>query len=130
MSTPRPETPAPPAKPRGGSSWGARSFNRDSAKLKLVGSLRGEGLLVLADGAIPARYELDIYARGGGARSASGHLEGDFAGFADGDAPAARLRLSDGVEFEIDLTDLEPDLAEFETRGDLPAAVSAPTRGG
>ena len=131
MSAPRPEaaTPPPaPAKPRGGSSWGARSFNRDGAKLKLMGSLRGDGLLILADRSISAAYELDIYGRNGGTRSASGHLEGDFAALVDADAPAARLRLSDGVEFEIELTDLEADLAEFETRGDLPAGVKVAVR--
>ena len=120
MSTARSETPTPPAKPRGGSSWGARSFNRDGAKLKLVGSLRGEGLLVLADRAIAASYELDVYARNGAARSASGHLEGAFADIHDPEADldlSGRLRLADGREIEIDLKDLDAETAEFEARG-------------
>jgi hypothetical protein len=131
MTAPRADaSAAAQAKPRGGSSWGARSSNRDGGKLKLMGSLRGAGLLTLADQSIPAAYELDIYARSGATRSASGHLEGAFAALVDGEARTGRLRLSDGVEFDIELTDLESDLAEFETRGDLPAAVSATARGG
>lgn len=131
MTAPRPPTGAATAqpKPRGGASWGSRSFGRDSVKLKLVGSRRGEGLLLVADRTIPALYELDIYARGD-ARTASGHLEGAFAELADadGETPTLRLRLSDGGEIAIDLTDLDTDMADFESRGDLPAALQADAR--
>ena len=121
MSAPRPESAATPqAKPRGGASWGSRSFGRDSVKLKLVASLRGEGVLVSSDRSLPASYELDLYARGA-TRTASGHLEGDFSGIAEAeDEPSVwRLRLSDGAEIEIDLTDLDGEAAEFESRGAL-----------
>ena len=121
MSAPRSETPQ--TKARGGSSWGSRSFNRDGAKLKLLGSLRGEGQLILPDRTVPALYELDIYARGA-TRTASGHLEGAFAAFHDPEADldlAGRLRLDDGREIEIDLTELDAEAADFEARtGSLP----------
>ncbi len=116
---PRSEAAATPQpKARGGASWGSRSFGRDNVKLKLLASLRGEGALVSTDRAIPASYELDLYARAA-TRTASGHLEGDFSSIAEVEdpAPAWRLRLSDGAEIEIDLTDLDGEAAEFESRG-------------
>ena len=125
MSAPRSEVPATPQpKPRGGASWGSRSFGRDSVKLKLLGSLRGEGALVSADRLIPASYELDLYARAA-TRTASGHLEGDFSAIAELEdpAPSWRLRLSDGAEIEIDLTDLDAGAAEFESRGAVDLAA-------
>jgi len=131
VTAPRTEPAAatPAAKPRGGASWGSRSFGRDSVKLKLVGSRRGDGLLLLAEVAIPAHYEFDIYARGG-ARTASGNLEGDFTALAGPDAETSglRLRLSDGGEIAIELTDLDADMADFESRGDLPATLQADPR--
>ena len=125
MSAPRPDAAATPQpKSRGGASWGSRSFGRDNVKLKLLASLRGEGVLVSADRAIPASYELDLYARGA-VRTASGHLEGDFSAIAEveDETSAWRLRMSDGVEIEIDLTDLDGEAAEFESRGPLDLAA-------
>ncbi len=131
MSAPRidpaaPAAPAPAPKARGGASWGSRSFGRDNIRLKLVGALRGEGLLVVADRTIPTTYELDVYARGA-THTATGHLEGDFSGFADaeGEAPTATLSLVGGAKVEIDLIDLEADMADFETRGTVPASLIA-----
>lgn len=99
--------------------WSARGSMRGRPKLKLLGSLRGAGAMLWSGGEIPVAYELDIFGSGE-ARSASGALEGDFSVLpppADDDAPpvtGARLRLDGGRELAIDLTSLEPDLAEVE----------------
>lgn len=98
---------------------GLRSKWRDPAKLKLLASLRGDGLLTWEGGQAPMRYELDLFGAGT-SRSASGNLEGDFAGLrVDGESPevaAATLRLADGQEIVVDLSDLQADFAEFHSR--------------
>lgn len=101
-------------------SWGARG-SRDQSRMKLLGALRGEGVLMAANLTIPAHYELDVYARGA-TQTASGHLEGEFSGFPDLEPDAGltgRLRLEDGREIEIDLTDLDAEAADFEAHGPL-----------
>jgi hypothetical protein len=101
--------------------WSARGSMRGRPKLKLLGSLRGAGAMLWSGGEIAVAYELDIFGSGE-ARSASGALEGDFSVLPPPaedapDAPpvtGARLRLDGGRELAIDLTSLEPDLAEVE----------------
>ncbi len=104
----------------GGSSFRGARWAR--AKLKLIGSLRGAGALVWSGGAVPAAYEIDLFANGE-QRSASGNLEGDFASLAaiDPQPEGLSLRLQDGREVPIDIAELEPDFAEFDTTADLSA---------
>jgi hypothetical protein len=107
-----PTAPAPSAtRPRGG-SW------RGRGQLKLVGARNGAGTLVWSGRAIPAAYELDVFAQGE-TRTVQGKLEGDFSDLmdADGGGGRARLRLDDGREIEIDVVDLEPWGADFEAKG-------------
>jgi hypothetical protein len=91
---------------------------RGRGQLKLVGARNGAGTLVWSGRAIPAAYELDVFAQGE-TRTVQGKLEGDFSDLIDGDADAgrARLRLDDGREIEIDVVDLEPWGADFEVKG-------------
>lgn len=103
--------------------WSARGSMRGRARLRLLGALRGSGALIWSGGTIPVAYELDIFGAGE-ARSASGSLDGDFSGLpapdeAEPDAPpitGARLRLDGGHEIAVELTSLEPELAEFEAQ--------------
>ena len=103
--------------------WSARGSMRGRARLRLLGALRGSGALIWSGGTIPVAYELDIFGAGE-ARSASGSLDGDFSVLpppdeAEPDAPpitGARLRLDGGHEIAIELTSLEPELAEFEAQ--------------
>jgi len=107
-----PTAPAPSAtRPRGG-SW------RGRGQLKLVGARNGAGTLVWSGRAIPAAYELDVFAQGE-TRTVQGKLEGDFSDLVHGEAAGgrARLRLGDGREIEIDVIDLEPWGADFEAKG-------------
>lgn len=107
----------------GGASFRGPRWAR--AKLKLVGSLRGSGALVWSGGDVPAAYEIDLFANGD-QRSASGNIEGDFARIAaiEPQPEGLRLRLQDGREVPIDVAELEPDFAEFDTTADL--TVPAP----
>jgi hypothetical protein len=103
--------------------WSARGSMRGRARLRLLGALRGSGELLWTGGTIKVAYELDVFGAGE-ARSASGALEGDFSTLpppdeAEPDTPpisGARLRLQDGREIAIELTSLEPELAEFEAQ--------------
>jgi hypothetical protein len=108
-------------------AWGPRRKNRGHAPLKLLGALRGEGVLLWSGGSATTTYELDIYGRGP-SHMASGNLEGDFSELAPKDEAESelpqgcRLRLSDGREIEIELTALDQSAAGFEAH-DLVAGV-------
>jgi hypothetical protein len=112
---------APPAPTNVAAPTPRRGWSR-RLPLKLMSALRGEGTLIWSNLAMPAAYELDIYAAGA-VRSMQGNLEGDFSGLVTGDEPGdrrlngARLKLDDGREIEIDLTDLDPSYANFEGQG-------------
>jgi hypothetical protein len=108
--------------------WNTRG-GRGRPKLKLMGSLRGAGTLVWADGEAAATYELDVFGAGA-ALSVSGSLEGDFAALvpapppppeageepAEAAPPAARLRLDGGRELSVTLVSLDPGGAEIEAQ--------------
>jgi hypothetical protein len=81
--------------------------------MKWRGSLRGEGALLWDAGERPVSYRIDLYAQGD-QRSGNGDIQGDLAAFLD-EAPAGlRLKLDDGREVEVALTDTEIDAARIE----------------
>ncbi|HTI66152.1 MAG TPA: hypothetical protein VL460_01255 [Caulobacteraceae bacterium] len=91
-----------------------------SGPMKLQGSLRGDGVLIVAGAERPVRYQLDLYSSGE-RRFGSGSLDGDLSALDEAGDHPARLRLAGGAEVEVDLQDVEDDGAGFEARGDLPA---------
>ena len=103
------------------SPWKGRG-RRDHSPLKLLGALRGAGVLLWKKRKLPVAYEIDVYQRGAG-RTASGNLEGDLTALAalgkEG-APrdaGVRLRLEDGREIDIVLLDVNRSAAGFDGRG-------------
>ena len=91
-----------------------------SGPMKLQGSLRGAGVLVAGGAERPVAYQMDLYSSGE-RRFGSGDLDGDLRGLADAEDKAAILRLTDGFEVAVELTDIEDDGAAFQASGDLPA---------
>lgn len=95
------------------------SSHRGRNSVKLLGSLRGDGLLTHAEASIPVSYQLDIY-EGRNRRTGGGALEGPLAPLADTEVKEALLRLATGEQIEVVLSEIEADGAYFETRGDIP----------
>ncbi len=139
-SVPDPAKAAPQAKPaakapaaKANESWGMRRNPRNSAPLRLVSALRGQGGVIWSGGSVTASYELDLFDRGA-VHMASGNLEGDFSALVGDDegvaaqAAGARLRLDDGRELDIDLLSLEADYADFEAHGADLAALAPPPK--
>lgn len=92
--------------------------HRGRASMKLIRTLRGEGVLVAENGETAVGYGLDLFETRG-ARAGSGTLDGDLSGL--GEQPRSlRLRLAGGFEVEIHLDQLDQDGATFSTRGPLP----------
>jgi hypothetical protein len=120
-TNPVPPLPATPeAAPLAGASKGWRGKSRD--RLKFLGARRGEGVLLWSDQVIAAAYEIDVFSLGE-SRTVQGALQGDFAALVSADPdsePAtrqARLRLDDGREIEIGLTEMAETFADFEATG-------------
>jgi hypothetical protein len=127
VSSDDPEQPAAAPKPSAKSSpWQGRG-RRDHSPLKLLGALRGEGVLLWLKRQLPVSYEIDVYQRGAG-RTASGNLEGDLSALVSSDEDGgskiagARLRLADGREIGLEIQDLNRTAAGFDAHG---AAVDA-----
>jgi len=120
MSASSANPPTPEAAAQAGASKGWRGKSRD--RLKFLGTRRGDGVLLYAPHSIPVTYELDVFSLGD-TRSVRGALRGDFTAVLSGDAdggPAtrqARVRLDDGREIDIDLTEMEDVFADFEGSG-------------
>ena len=113
------EAAKPAGAPRRRTGGGSGGFRRP-AKVNFLGSLRGAGELAWPTGeAVAVTYELDIFGSGD-ARSISGALEGDFrsapeeAGDDETARLPARLRLADGRELAIEVTERESEFLQFE----------------
>jgi hypothetical protein len=94
--------------------------HRGRNSVKLLGSLRGDGLLTHGQASIAVSYQLDIY-EGRNRRTGGGALEGPLGPLADAEVKDAVLRLADGALIEVVLSEIDAQGAYFETRGDLPA---------
>ena len=88
--------------------------------MRLVQSLRDQGTLLWGvRGERSVAYALDLYSQGE-MITGNGDVRGDLATLV-GRAPTdVRLRLADGVEVSVALTDVEPDNANIEVLGPLP----------
>lgn len=109
---------ATPRKPTARGRSGSHGPWRGRDRLRLVGARRGEGAVVWSGLAIPAAYELDVFASGPQC-TIQGNLEGAFSrlrshGLAGPvQAGGVRLRLDDGRELDIDLMELGASYADF-----------------
>ena len=108
---PKESVSAPPGPPRKSPGMGSR---REHVPMRLLCSLRGEGVLLIDSGETAVGYALDVFHDRMG-QTASGTLEGPVAG---DDFPAkAVLRLANGVELAVSLLEGDEDGAVFESRG-------------
>lgn len=92
---------------------------RGAPAMKLLGSLRGRGVLLSEAGETPVSYQLDVF-QGGAGRSGSGTLDGDMPAFPEDSAMEARLRLAGGREVAVSLQAADERGAMFDTRGEVP----------
>lgn len=96
-------------------------MRRRAIKLTLLRTLRGQGALVGAGKPRPVSYEIAVFEQGED-RWGQGSLQGDFAKLAKaGDTEALRLRLDDGQEIAVSLSDLDDEGATLETEKNAPA---------
>ena len=94
-------------------------MRRVGRPLRLIGTLRGEGVLLWGKSASrPVSYAVDLY-REGELQSANGDVRGDLTGLVDRVPVNVRLRLHDGVEVDVLLSDIEAEAAAIELRGEL-----------
>lgn len=95
-------------------------MRRSGRPLRLVGTLRGEGVLLWGSRASrPVSYAVDLY-REGELQSGNGDVRGDLSGLVGRVVPpGVRLRLQDGVEVEVLLSDVEAEAAAIELRGEM-----------
>ena len=93
---------------------------RYGAQLKWRGSLRGEGALLWDAEQRPVSYRIDLYEQGD-QRFNSGDIRGDLAALVDETPAQVRLRLDNGHEVEIVLSDTEADEARIEFAGAVTA---------
>jgi hypothetical protein len=82
--------------------------------LRLIRSIRGEGtLLWAAASARPVAYAIDLYSQGQ-MRSGNGEVRGTLSSLVGRNPANVRLRLADGVEIPVELTEIEPDRAMID----------------
>jgi hypothetical protein len=86
--------------------------NSRGGPLKLIGALRGDGVLVGGGGKFPVRYKIDLFRRGG-VRIAIGEVEGQLSSRLAGGV-AGRLKLENGTPLAVAMGDVSADLASFE----------------
>jgi hypothetical protein len=87
--------------------------------VKLIGTIRGVGLLVCGESVVPARYSLDVFERANGDREATGALTSQTSLIAAIHAGTeGRLILADGEPVSLTVTRFEfPDPAEVRAEG-------------
>jgi hypothetical protein len=126
MSNVAPETSARPgAGKTKGRPYPGSNGRSSGGPLRLVETLRGDGVLVWTGGTAAVAYQLDIF-EGRMGRSGSGSLEGAPPEL-DGDA---RLQLSDTAEVAVTLIENADGQAVIETRGGVVERTAAKTRRG
>lgn len=114
MRLPPSDKPEPPKAPKG-PGFGSR---RGKRTLKLLKTLRGDGVLLAGERSFPVGYQLDLYADGD-RTVGSGSVDGDFAGLGDDlEGGEATLTLEDGVVMSLTLETVEDDGAEFQIRAE------------
>jgi hypothetical protein len=92
--------------------------------MRLIRSIRGEGtLLWAASSGRTVSYAIDLY-RQGQMLSGNGDLRGSLASLVGRNPPNVRLRLADGLEVGIALTDIEADRAMFDLLGPPPSLAT------
>lgn len=90
--------------------------SRGKNSLKMLGSLRGEGVLKAAGGECPVTYHLDRY-EGRQGRTATGEVDGALGAITGlEEAPTATLVLSTGVELAVGLSNIEADSADVDAQ--------------
>lgn len=106
------DNPEPPKTPKG-PGFGSR---RGKRTLKLLKTLRGDGVLLAGERSFPVGYQLDLYADGD-RTVGSGSVDADFTGLAeDLEGGEAQLTLEDGSVMTLTLETVEDDGAEFQIR--------------
>lgn len=101
-----------------------RDSHRGKDTVRLVGSLRGEGRLAWGAREDTVGYQLDVYA-GRSRVTGSGSLDGPLQALAGSGVRVGVLRLADGTEVEVALSDVDREGAMFESRGPLPTGLAA-----
>lgn len=92
--------------------------------IRLDRTLRGQGELSWGPREVRAvAYAIDFY-RQGPLRSAAGDLSGDFTAIANRRPIPARLRLEDGEQLAVLLSDIDAGSAMIELAPSQPAAAS------
>lgn len=92
--------------------------------LRLVASIRGEGTLLWANSVgRPVTYAIDLY-RQGQLRSANGDVRGSLSSLVGRNPPNVRLRMEDGLEVRIALTDIEADSASIDLLAPVPSLAA------
>ena len=99
---------------------GTDSFRGRKGSLKLLGSVRGQGVLRTEHGDCEVSYHLDRYQERFG-QIATGEVDGDLSklsGLEDG--AVATLVLQDTSEIAVTLSQVQEDGADVEAQGALP----------
>ena len=92
-------------------------MTRGRGSLKLLGSMRGRGVLKMGAAACEVGYHLDRYEERLG-QTASGEVDGDLTALGEvDDGAGATLVLENGSEIEVTLSQVEPDGADLDARG-------------
>ena len=87
--------------------------------LKLLGSLRGSGVLKAGDASLEVRYHLDRYESRNG-QVATGEVDGDLSALsAPEETLPAILVLENGSEISCNLSNIEADGADVDVQGSV-----------
>jgi hypothetical protein len=94
---------------------------KSGGPMKLLRTLRGDGVLNTEGGEATVSYQIDVFEQRNRLRSASGTLSGDLPAFdEDAENVTGTLRLEGGVEVAVTLDSLELDGADVRVTGEFP----------